>query len=297
MKDKARELLNGSIDMHVHGFPDISLQVLNSMEDIENIRLAQSAGMRAVVLKSHVWSSIGSVYHLKDMFTDIDIFSSVTLNQTSGGVNGYVAEIAAKQGARVIWLPTWSARHDIQNQGFSLFMNKKINHLNLSTISNGISICNDNMDLTDGMIEVLEVANDYNIIISTGHISPIESLVLARECRNKKFNKLIFSHPIIPLVGASIENIREFVKLGGLVEFTFYPTLPHMQKVSLNRIAETIINIGPQNCILTSDYFNVGSPPVHEMLRMFIAGLLERNLSEDDIKIMLHTNPGRMLYE
>ena len=295
MKSVARELLNGAIDMHVHGYPEISLGVTNCVEDIENFELAQSYGMKAIVLKSHVWPSIGSVYHINEKLKDIDIFSSITLNETSGGVNGYVAELAVKQGAKVIWLPTWSAKHDIKKQGFSSFMKKQINLMNSIHESFGISIC-DNKGLTSGMNEVLEVAIEYNIPICTGHISPIESINLAKECKAKKFDKIIFSHPIIPLVGASIDEIQEFVRLGGLVEFTFYPTLPHMQKNSLKEIADTILMLGPQNCIISSDYFNIGSPPVYEMLRMFIVGLLEQNLSIDDIKVMLHSNPEKMLY-
>jgi hypothetical protein len=296
LKNTANELLNGAIDIHFHGYPEISFDVTCSAEDIENFELAQKAGFKAIVLKSHFWPTVGRVYDMNKNLSGIDIFGSITLNTSAGGVHGYAAEAAVKQGAKVIWLPTWSAKNDIERQGFSAFVKKHINYLQSFGVEDGLSIC-DSGHLSQGMHEVLEVALEYNIAIFTGHLSPAESLALARESREKKFEKLVFGHPMIGLVGASLEEMQEFVRLGGLVEFTFLPTLPHLQKLSINNIADAILKLGAQNCIISSDHFNVWSPPACEMIRMFVVGLLERNISEDSIKLMLHENPARLLYD
>jgi hypothetical protein len=294
MNHAAMDLLLGAVDFHYHGYPEISFDLTSTYEDIENISLAKKAGLRGIVVKSHLWPTIDKVYYLRQTVKDIDIFSSITLNLSSGGVQGYAAETAARQGAKVIWLPTWSARHDLEKPGFSLLVKDTLGHISLRP-EDGISVCA-NGKLSEGMLEVFEVAEQYDMAIATGHISPAESLAVAREAKARHFGKLVFSHAIIPLVDAATEDMRTFIACGGLVEFTFLPALPFVKKLSIPTIAQAIRSIGAENCLLSSDHFSRQSPPEYEMMRMFAAGLLEQGLPEADIRKMIVDNPVRLLY-
>ncbi|MBT3398751.1 MAG: hypothetical protein HN420_02045 [Rhodospirillaceae bacterium] len=48
---------------------------------------------------------------------------------------------------------------------------------------------------------------DYDVAVFTGHISPDESLTVAREAKNMGFEKLLITHPYGRSVGASAEHL------------------------------------------------------------------------------------------
>ena len=294
MRSLAKELLKGAVDFHYHGWPEISLDLTCSCEDEENITLARDSGLRGIVVKSHFWPTMDKVFYLRQRIEGIDIFSSITLNGIAGGVCGYAVEAAARQGAKVVWFPTWNARHDMEKPGFLHFVKDNLVSANGLNPRDGIEVCIDGR-LSPGACEVLEVAQRYDLAVSTGHISPRESLAIAREAKARGLNRLVFGHPIIPLVDADMESMKEFIRYGGLVEFTFLPTLPYGQKISIARIADTIRELGAENCIMSSDHFYEWSPPECEMMRMFVSCLLEQGIAPEEITTMIVDNPVRLL--
>jgi hypothetical protein len=44
-------LLEGSIDMHYHGYPELTLNVRTRMDDVEVLKLASNLGMRGIVIR------------------------------------------------------------------------------------------------------------------------------------------------------------------------------------------------------------------------------------------------------
>ena len=115
-------LVEGSIDLHHHGYPEISFDCKTRMEDVDEISIARQAGMAGLVLKSHMFPTMGRAYHLKNLVPDINIYSSITLNHSVGGLNPLAIESAAKQGAKVLFMPTWSAENDIERGGISHYL-------------------------------------------------------------------------------------------------------------------------------------------------------------------------------
>lgn len=291
----ARALLEGAIDLHFHGYPEITFDTTSTYSDIENLEMAKKAGVRGIVVKSHFWPTIDKVFYLKKMVEGIDIFSSITLNPLVGGVHGYVAEAAAKQGARVVWLPTWQSSYDLEKNGMCRFMESKVPHMPHMGAEEGITLCKDGK-LIEGVMEVFDVAKEYALVIGTGHISPMEALAVSKEAKAQGFKKLIFTHPLVPAPGAQMELMKEFVKNGGLIEFTFLPTMPHRQKVRVDNIAKAIQELGAENCVMSSDCFYTWSPYEYEMLLLFISCMLENGIPEDSIRTMIAENPERMLY-
>ena len=296
MRDVAWNLIQGAVDVHYHGYPEISLDVMCAYEDVENIRMARDAGIRGIVVKSHMWPTMDKVQYLRQMVEGIDIFSSVTLNIATGGVRGYVAESAVRQGAKVVWLPTWSSRNDMEMNAVIGFMRKNLEMCNRISLDDCIRICDDEGNLTEGMMEVMEVVEANNVLLSTGHISWEESLAVAKEAKARGFKRMIFSHPFGRSIRASIEAMKQFIDYGGLVEFTFLATLPSRSQFSIQTIVEAIKILGPQNCVLTSDHFNAWAFSEPEMLRMFVTCLLDRGITENEIRTMLVNNPASLFY-
>lgn len=112
--------LKGVIDMHVHTNPDLRHR---AYDDFELMEAAVRVGARAIVIKTHQGTTMDRAYlcnrhnqivHGGD--NDFTMFGSITLNRVVGGINPKAVEVALKLGAKVVWLPTQSARnHMVKN--------------------------------------------------------------------------------------------------------------------------------------------------------------------------------------
>ena len=113
--------LKGVIDMHVHSNPDIRHR---AYDDFELTEAAVRVGARAIVIKTHQGTTVDRAYlcnrynervHGGD--NDFTMFGGVTMNRQVGGINPAAVESGLKLGAKVIWLPTQSARnHLVKNK-------------------------------------------------------------------------------------------------------------------------------------------------------------------------------------
>ena len=151
------------------------------VEDLEAARLAAQAKMKGFVLKSHMWPTVGRVYQLRNQISDINVWPSITLNVSVGGFSPWATESALKQGAKVIWMPTWSARNDLDRGGFSHFMKTSLASLKTFTIDDGLTIFSETGEIDQRVKEILAVARDYEVPVSSGHLSPEEAISLGRE--------------------------------------------------------------------------------------------------------------------
>jgi len=288
-KDVA-SLLQGAIDMHYHGYPEITLRVKARMDDEEALQMALSLGMRGVVLKSQMWPTMGRAYHLRQRVPGIECFSSITLNSIAGGLSPWVVEAAARQGAKVVWLPTWNAAHKRGEGGFSRMMKGWFPSLSFEP---GLSCLDSSGNLTGDMLEIIRLAKDLQLVLCTGHISPWESLAIAKESERIDYGQLVFTHPLSEAVGATLEQTKEMIKRGAYAEFC---ALNLFAANNLERIPEFIAELGADHCILSTDAFREWVPPGPEFLRMFIGRLLMvSGIDEESIKTMVQHNPAFLL--
>ncbi len=292
---KADDLLHGAIDMHCHGYPELSLDVPHRYTDEESARLMVKAGMRGFVLKSHFWPTVGRAYYLRQAVPDLEIFSSITLNSCVGGVRKWVLEAAVKQGAKVVWMPSWSAKSDIRRNGVIHLVRGYLPSLEKFTENDGIALMDERGELFPETAEILSLINQYDMVLFTGHISPLESLALAREAKRIGFQKLVFNHPDSRSIGANFEQIVEMASLGAYVEICALGLMPLFQRITPKEFKNTIQTIGADHCLLTSDSFFEWAPSGPEMLRMLIASLLEVGVKEEEIMEMIQVNPKRLL--
>ena len=108
------ELLEGAIDLHIHAGPDLFPREL---DEAEVVRQAREIGMRGVLLKSHFTTNADRAYMLKKEFEGIDIFGSIVLNKSVGGVNLKAVFAAMNLGAKRVEMPTVDAERHIRTLG------------------------------------------------------------------------------------------------------------------------------------------------------------------------------------
>lgn len=292
---RADELLRGAIDMHCHGYPEISFDVPNRYTDQENAELMVGAGMKGFVLKSHLWPTVGRVYYLRQAVPDLSIFSSITFNASIGGIQRHTLESAVKQGAQVAYMPTWSAKGDIRRNGVIQMIRKFLPSLDMFSEEDGISLIDGEEQLLPEVTEILSLIKEYDIPLFTGHVSILESAVLAREAKRIGYKKLVLNHPDSRTVGATFDQIVEVASLGAYVEICALGLMPLYQRISPGELKKIIQTVGADRCILTSDSFFDWAPSGPEMLRMLIGALLEVGVTDDQIVEMAQVNPRTLL--
>jgi len=113
----SKNLMRGVIDMHVHSNPDLRKR---AYDDFELMEAGIRVGARAIVIKTHQGTTMDRAYlcnrHNQIVHggnNDFTMYGSITLNRVVGGLNPKAVEVALKLGAKVVWLPTQSARNHL----------------------------------------------------------------------------------------------------------------------------------------------------------------------------------------
>jgi hypothetical protein len=290
------QLLQGAIELHAHAYPEFSLRMRGRVHEIEWAQLARAAGMRAIVMKSQVFPTVERANLVRRVVEGIEVFGGITLNHPVGGLNPVAAEVAGELGGKAIWMPTWSSKNDLSKSQFYLNRMKAY----IRTLSQIVPGPEAGIEIVDGgklkpvVKEIVQIARDHKMYVSSGHLSIQESLVLVEEC-TKEGVPFTLAHPFSRSVGASIEEQKEVAKRGGYVEHCFITAMPMHQRLELTRIVEAIQEVGPSRTVLTTDAIKTWNPPPPELMRMYVASLLQLNVKEEAIRKMIQENPSKIL--
>src|SRR5512142_2602501 len=101
--DRARELLKGAYDTHMHVAPDV---VERKIDDVSLAHRFAELGMDGFVLKSHYGSTAERASVVRAAVPGVDVLGAISLNRAVGGMNPLAVAIAAREDARTVWFPT-----------------------------------------------------------------------------------------------------------------------------------------------------------------------------------------------
>lgn len=287
------QYLEGAIDLHCHVYPEMTLEHEARQDDVNLVGGMQAAGMGGVVLKSHFWPTVERAYYLGQRVPDLRVFGSITLNRVAGGVDPLVVDAAGRQGAKVVFFPTWDSANDRANGGFSRRVRERLPNYFDDNLP-GIAVTGEDGKLIPAAEHVLDAAAQFGMLVCTGHLSPPEGFQVMEGARRRGL-PCVFSHPLSGSVGASLENMRTAVELGALVELCALQTMSLNQHIAPSTLVEIITAVDAENCVFSTDAFNDWAPPAPEMLRMGIGQLLQCGLGEGAIRALTVTNPRRLL--
>ena len=196
-----KDLMKGVIDMHVHTNPDLRLR---AYDDFELMEAAIRVGARAIVIKTHQGTTMDRAYlcnrHNKIVHGETNnftMFGSITLNRVVGGINPKAVDVALKLGAKVVWLPTQSAKNHMMK------MNQDI--------SQCVEVVRDGKIVPE-LRSVLELVRDHNAVLGTAHIAPNEIFTVVEEARKIGVKNIVITHPEWWIVGMSLEDQIRLVK-------------------------------------------------------------------------------------
>jgi hypothetical protein len=286
------DLVVGAIDIHAHGYPEFSLQHHARVDDVELLEAMRDAGLAGIVMKSHLWPTMDRAYYVQQRVPEVTVYPSITLNTVVGGVDPDVVEAAAKLGAKVVFFPTWTSRNDRSRQGISTMIQGRIGSF-VNDHGPGVEVASGD-HLKPEAEAVLDVAKERRLLVQTGHVSIEEGLLICAGARDRGI-PVVLSHPTSRIIGASLEQLKQAVAMGGLIEFCVLHGFSLFHAIPPADTARIVQELGAEHCILSTDSFNDWAPPEPEMLRMGVGQLLSCGLSESEVRLMIHDNPRRAL--
>lgn len=298
ISDTAWKLLEGAIDVHVHSNPTMGNGFV--LDDFELVREYEDAGLAGVCIKCHEFGTffraqIAQKYAVKgDTFK---VYGSVTMNENVGGLNPVAVESAIKAGAKIVYFPTFSARHqhDIWTGDivYPHYAEEILSGACDTYSAQGITVFDEEGNLLPQVYEVLELVRDGNVAIASGHLSNREALAVFSAAKDMGVTKMIFQHIDWRTSEMSLPMQRLFAEMGVKLEKSFYEFDPDRSLKSFGRN----VGIGPENYLMSSDQ---GMFPALRALRGYACNVQEHlngGVAPDDLRIMLHDVPEFLMGE
>lgn len=283
------ELLDGAVDFHVHTAPDTTPRYAI---DLDVAREAREAGMRAVVVKSHIVPTAGrvDVTNRELDFEDPALYGGVTLNGSAGGVNPAAVEVALDLGGKIVWLPTvWSENHAAQAREAGV---ERFAGVRVPDPDEDVPVVVDG-ELTPAAREVVELVAEADAVLGTGHLSAEEAIVVAEACADAGADCLV-NHALFRVVDASTEQLARLVELGATIECCAYAHVEEGTPPTTDRIADAVDRFGPGSVLLATDFGQVGNPPAPGLAR-FAEAVCAAGVDEADVRRMLTETPADLL--
>lgn len=292
------ELLKGAIEIHVHSGPDLLPRLL---DHAALVRMAKEAGYRAIVLKSQNMGTADRVPFIRMLVPDIDVFGSVTLNYSVGGINPFAVNAALGFGAKIVWMPTIDARHHMSyfgglgQFGSSIKSEKKLPEFYKK--AKGLTVLSDDGKLLPEVRDILDLIASSKTVLGFGHLTLEEMFALAKGCRDAGVQKMFIDHPDLAFTKVPLETQIELVKMGVKMNYVAAEISPRFYCISPKELVNNMRQVGLKNALISTDVGTPTNPNPIEMMRSYVQILLDEGLTPSDVKTMLHDNPAAMLYE
>ncbi len=290
MMSEASELLKGTFDLHIHAGPDITARALDAYQASEE---ASGAGMGGILLKSKRYVSYPLAWAVQRHFPELHVFGGIVLDFEGGGLCVAAVETAAQMGAKICWLPCFSAAHDMKKRNVP---------------GEGIRVVGSDGALVPEVKEILRIAKEHDMAIGTGHLSFEEMSTVIDAASEMGFDKVIATHVSEECVGATptIEQQVQLADKGAIMEHCYCTLFPEVisglvgysgeyKSYDIDTMVEAIRAVGPERCMISTDCGNAYVPMPVEGMRAFIQVLLEKGITPDEIGVMARRNPARLM--
>jgi hypothetical protein len=285
---KIETLLRGAYDIHVHCAPDI---LPRAQDGIALARDARQAGLVGVGIKDHTASTVGYAYALNTMApTGTRFYSSLTLNPPVGGLNPVAVEAALRNGADIVYFPTYAARYFRSvSSGGALAAYP----LPQETFP-GITVLDDGGTVKPEVVAILDLIAKHDAVLGTGHLSPCEVMALLQTAQERGVQRIVVTHASEPVPGLSAEQQLEAVGYGAYIEHCLL-ALVGGDALAPEDIRDQIRQVGPEHAIVSSDFGQVANGPIVAGFARHLDVLRRAGLMDDEIRIVIAESPARLL--
>jgi len=295
LEERISRLLVGAVDLHCHSGPSVMARDLNHIEAMQE---AAAAGFRAMLIKDHYYSATPVTEMLNQAYSHLNItlFSGVPLNNAVGGFNKHAVDHGIALGARLVWLPTFSAKNHIDSRygikaGFPHTTRKMIPFDPLTPLDADGKV-------KDEVKEILDLIAQYDVILAGGHLHISEILPVFEEAKSRGVKRLLVNHPSF-IVDATHEDIRRLVTMGAYIEHSlcmFIPVAKRKRDPFPPEELDKLIQSGTvDRTILASDLGQRGADHPVAGFRNVIRICINLGYSDEDIRKMVSSNALQLL--
>jgi len=287
-------ILEGAIDMHCHSGPS---PFPRKMDHVEAARQAESAGMRAIVVKSHHHPTVMDVRAMAPQLAKVktQVFGSIALNSMVGGLNPSAVDVALKMGARVVWFPTISSRHHQEHQQThpGLKFPKPSVPLRKPDV---VDILTESGDLRPEVPAILQQIAEAGAVLAAGHMAPDRIQILLDAARKAGVTRIIVNHPEY-VIEASRDQVAKFADSGAIIEHEccMYDDDSEFHHWNVETLKGWIDLVGPERTSIGSDLGQVDNPSPMDSFKKILGQLHDCGVSEGDLRKMVRDNPARLL--
>jgi len=292
MKLYDEKVLEGAIDIHVHIGPDYMPRYSDCITLAEE---AAACGMRAMVAKCHLTSTVGAAAAANQVVPNMQMIGSITLNGPTGGLSPRSVIIAVKSGARMVWLPTVDAKYGYIKASQGHWIGHYVYSSSFGYPTEQLAIIDEKGNLKEEAREIIKICKNEGAALATGHISPEECLALARVAKEMGFKNLEITHPNAWFEDFNMGVCRELADLGALLSLSYGACSPRNGREDPEEILSIIKEIGAEKLIMMTDYGQVVSPSPAQGMRVFYYLMKSMGVSAKDLDLMIKKNPARLL--
>jgi hypothetical protein len=296
--------LVGAIDVHVHLDPDApgAGGVIRALDIFDAVALAKSRGMRGFVFKTHQDAgSAGAAYLArKHAAPGFEVFGRMASNYATGGINVAALEHYSqlKGGwGRIFEMPTRDSITATTRPGSMdptnlarvrpwMLMMPEGTPPYIAVSKNG-ELLPEVKQLIGVLAKIRTVDSNGRMVLATGHATPEEHLLLAREGRRQGLNVLL-THP------GDIPQLPEVAKLGAFIEIT--ASNIYKNEAGRTAAAALIRKIGAESIIISTDCGQTGNVYPTDCLALTARGLRAHGITQRELDLMYKINPAKLLW-
>jgi hypothetical protein len=233
---------------------------------------------------------MGRAYHTEKTVEGIKVYGGITLNMQTGGINPAAVDAALQFGAKLVWMPTFHSAYQVMLDGKPGLFNP----------ANGydfkpVTILDESGKVKSEVPVICKLVLQYDAILSTGHLSPDESLELIKVAKDVGLKKIVVTHPFFTPPAFTMEQLKEAVENGAFVEFSTNALNPLPKPIDIHLYSEAVSRFGSERFIIGSDCGHPRKSMPHEAIRAFAYTLNMLGVSLKDLEAMMSGNYDKLL--
>jgi Family of unknown function (DUF6282) len=295
--ERARLIVQGAYDLHVHVSPDVPRR---KIDDVTLAHRFAEAGLAGFGLKSHYTSTAERAQIVSAAVPGVRAIGTLTLNQAVGGMNALAVEIAAREGARIVWMPTVDSPAETAGRtepqpGDNVPQWARLQH-ELREL--GLSVEPVHATDADGALlpetrDVLRAIARHDLILASGHLGRDDTFAVVEGAFEEGVQHVVITHPEFPCQDFSLEDQADLAARGCLLERCL--TTPQSGKTTWGHVFDGVRAVGVERTIFSSDCGNPEYPAVEDGLALWADRLLAAAFDEDEVREMIVTHSRRLV--
>ena len=290
----ARELVRGGFDPYVHAAPDFAPRRITDLELAER---CVELGLAGFGLTSHYTATAERAAVINAAVGRPLAVGSIVLNHAVGGLNATAVEVAARQGARIVWLPTVSALGEFTkveraDGNVPVWVRFERSLREAGAAPRPVPVLDAVGAPLPELLAVLRVVAAHGLVLATGHLSPAEIFAVVDAAVAAGVATIVVTNPEFPSHKLSPSDQVALAGRGALFQRAL--TTPYTGKCTWEDIFTATRAVSAAHTVWGSDLGQVFNPPVEDGLALMADYHLAAGFSEEDVRTMAVQNTRRL---